>query len=86
MRLSCFIIREQDKWRNMNVMASGSGSREKVKVSNRKSRPNPKHGDDITDEMIITEFVDMDDDVDDVMPIAVSGGPSQNAPDVSQER
>jgi hypothetical protein len=71
----------------MNVMASGSGSREKVKVSNRKSRPNPKHEDvDISDEMAITEYVDMDDDVVDVMPIAMSGGPSQIAPDVTQER
>lgn len=69
------------------MMASGSGSREKVKVSNRKSRPNPKHEDgDITDDMAVsTELADMDDDGADVMPLAASGGPSQIAPDVNQD-
>lgn len=77
----------KDKWRNMNVMASGSGSREKVKVSNRKSRPNPKHedGDNIDDMAISTELAaDMDDDIVDVMPL-MSYEPSHIAPDVKKD-
>ncbi|XP_078182478.1 telomere repeat binding factor 1 isoform X2 [Carex rostrata] len=77
----------KDKWRNMNVMASGSGSREKVKFSNRKSRPNPKHedGDNIDDMAISTELAaDMDDDIVDVMPL-MSYEPSQIAPDVKKD-
>ncbi|KAJ4773492.1 telomere repeat binding factor 1 [Rhynchospora pubera] len=65
----------KDKWRNMNVMASGSGSREKVKVSNKRSRSVAKLEDeDMTDEMALSMDLtgDISDDVVDVAPLATT--------------
>ncbi|KAL6847976.1 hypothetical protein ACP4OV_022104 [Aristida adscensionis] len=58
----------KDKWRNMNVIVTASGSREKGKTVVRKPRPTPKNNDHSMAVSTVTS--DVDDEIADVKPIA----------------
>lgn len=66
---------EQDKWRNMSVTAYGWGSRERARIALKKSRQISKH--DGTPMSISTVVKDIDNEIVDVKPLAMSSEPLQ---------
>ncbi|KAJ3681628.1 hypothetical protein LUZ60_014201 [Juncus effusus] len=81
----------KDKWRNMNVLATGSGSRERVRMpANKKSRPNnPRNEDaDLDDELALTgdlAVADLDgNEILDAVPLAMSASEPQQTLQISQ--
>lgn len=58
----------KDKWRNINVIVTASGSREKGRTSVKKNRATPKNNDHSM--AISTVASDIDDEIVDVQPIA----------------
>ncbi|XP_073278246.1 single myb histone 1-like isoform X2 [Primulina huaijiensis] len=59
----------KDKWRNLNCMANGTGSRHRVKISHKSSQATNKHGGDaVVHEMIIEK----DSEEVDVTPVTES--------------
>ncbi|TVU05693.1 hypothetical protein EJB05_48870, partial [Eragrostis curvula] len=75
----------KDKWRNMNVIVTASGSREKVKTAVKKTKATPKNNDQST--AISTVTSDAEDEIVDVKPIAsVSGEACTLIPKKHQSR
>lgn len=74
----------KDKWRNMCVMGTGYGSREKPKFSSKKNRHATRHGDNQL--VLSTVDDDFEDEIVDVKPLAVSNdtlqiaGPKKTSP------
>ncbi|KAJ8465115.1 hypothetical protein OPV22_027667 [Ensete ventricosum] len=66
----------KDKWRNMSVTAYGWGSRERARMALKKSRQISKH--DGTPISISTVVKDIDNEIVDVKPLAMSSEPLQN--------
>lgn len=65
----------KDKWRNMSVTAYGWGSRERARIALKKSRQISKH--DGTPMSISTVVKDIDNEIVDVKPLAMSSEPLQ---------
>ncbi|XP_073007074.1 single myb histone 5-like [Typha latifolia] len=67
----------KDKWRNMSVTASGWGSREKARIALKKSKRIAKNDDSPMAASTVTR--DIDDEIVDGKPLAVSDEPLQIA-------
>lgn len=61
----------KDKWRNMNVMASGLGSRHRAKLA-LKNQTTPKHHEEA---MALSTVVQSGEEILDAKPLAISRGP-----------
>ncbi|ONK67336.1 uncharacterized protein A4U43_C06F19110 [Asparagus officinalis] len=63
----------KDKWRNIRVISSGRGPRERATVTMKKNRQTPKSN---NTQMVPSSVVrDISDGILDAMPIAISAGP-----------
>lgn len=66
-------LTEQDKWRNLSVTAYGWGSRDKGRVALKRTRQIAKH--DATTMALSTVVKDVENEIVDVPPLAVSTEP-----------
>ncbi|CAK9148400.1 unnamed protein product [Ilex paraguariensis] len=67
----------KDKWRNMNVMASGWGSRQRARLAIKSNQVTPKH-----DENSTTHSPPVEEIVH-ARPVEISGGPLENGSDAA---
>ncbi|KAF8377654.1 hypothetical protein HHK36_031038 [Tetracentron sinense] len=74
--LDVFLGNCTDKWRNLSVTANGWGSREKARLSFKRSHQFPKHDDN---SMALSTIVQSDEGIVDAKPLAISRGTSHIA-------